>query len=121
MKYHFLKGEILYMTEIREDGDVYEKIVQGEVKYCEDKMEVTSLKNLSPIMFYDYLSQGIDLRGNLYNIHKNEKEAELALQNMLQEQSLRKEVQKMVSEASVKQLEAIYSYMIAEKDKEEKK
>lgn len=116
---NFNISDEIYMVMIRENGEVYNKIIDGVVRYIgNSSMDITSMKNLENIVFCNGNLCGRDFNGNKYNIYLKKEDASFALNNLLDEQFLRQEVLKMIEQASVKQLQDIYSYIVAEKDRE---
>lgn len=81
-------------------------------------LEVTSLKNLEEFKFCNGNLFTKDIDGNMYTLYTKKQEAESILKQMQKEQNFKEEVFDMVKKASTKQLEAIFSYLVAERDRE---
>lgn len=115
---NFNKDDRVYMIMVRENGNIYDKIIEGIVTYSSaSSLDITSTRNLQPITVRNGKMYGKDLSDNKHFVYETKSEAELVLKEMLNEQSLRQEVQNMIKTVSIKQLEAIYSYITAEKER----
>lgn len=116
---NFNLNDEVYMIMAYKNGNLYDKVIDGIVKYIESSfLEVTSLKNLEEFKFCNGNLFTKDIDGNMYTLYTKKQEAESILKQMQKEQNFKEEVFDMVKKASTKQLEAIFSYLVAERDRE---
>lgn len=116
---NFNLNDEVYMIMAYKNGNLYDKVIDGIVKYIESSfLEVTSLKNLEEFKFHNGNLFTKDIDGNMYTLYTKKQEAKSILKQMQKEQNFKKEVFDMVKKASTKQLEAIFSYLVAERDRE---
>lgn len=116
---NFMVGDEVCMIMIHVNGYIYEKVIDGIIKEVGDSfLEVTSLKNLDEIKFRngDLFTKDVD--GKKYFLYTKKQEAESVLKRMREEYDFKEEVFDMVKKASTKQLETIFSYLVAERDRE---
>lgn len=116
---NFMVGDEVCMIMIRVNGYIYEKVIDGIIKEVGDSfLEVTSLKNLDEIKFRNGDLFAKDVDGKKYFLYTKKQEAESVLKRMREEYDFKEEVFDMVKKASTKQLETIFSYLVAERDRE---
>lgn len=107
----FLIG--FYQTE---KGKSFEAISDGVVSHVEKDELIVIKGEILPIHFIGD-EFGIDVYGNTYLVFHDEETAKENWDILKRREELKKEISEMLGILSFENLQAIYSYIIAEKDK----
>lgn len=103
-----------------EKGKPFEAISDGVVSHVEKDNLIIVKGGLLPINFVGD-EFGTDIYGNTYLVFDDEETAKKNLGILKKREELKKEISEMLGILSFENLQAIYSYIMAEKDKKGEK
>lgn len=120
MYYSFKVGQKVYLTKEINSVEMLDEVLEGIVTTSEDDYMTVFIKNPTG-NFYLMFSYGsvteTDMLQNRYTVYSYAKDAEEDVKKAVNEYRLRQSVERMIKNANMKQLEAVYSYFLSSKER----